>query len=153
MVQAPSAPATPLPFKGRLAQGDPSELPPDVAASLSDNSPVTFMYREELTHDERHPSMLATALAPSTYSGAALGEYGVSAFASLSILDGDRILGDYTAQARVAQPYSLFSAPTHKQLEQAARAAVRQKIDEKLEADAGRLARAIATPPAAHAGQ
>ncbi len=148
LVQAPSAPARPLPFKGRLVQGDPSELPPDVAASLSNTSPVTFMYREELTHDERHPSMLATALAPSTYSGAALGEYGVTAFASLSIIDGDRILGDYTATARVARPYSLYSAPTHQELESAARTAVRRKIDEKLESDTGRLAQAIAASPA-----
>ncbi len=114
------------------------------------------MYREELTHDERHDSMLATALAPSTYRGAALGEYGVTAFASFSITDGERVLGDYTATARVWRPYSLYSAPTHRELEQAARAAVRRKIDEKLEADAGRLAQAIGAPPAppaAPAGQ
>ncbi|HZO80397.1 MAG TPA: hypothetical protein VFB33_01790 [Candidatus Binataceae bacterium] len=139
-----AAPARPLPFRGRLAQGDPDQLPPDVALSLSATSPVTFMYREELTHDERHDSMLATALAPSTYAGAPLGEYGVTAFASLSITDGEKIIGDYTAKARVWRSYSLYAAPTHRELEEAARVAVRHKIDAQLEADAGRLAQAIA---------
>jgi hypothetical protein len=150
-MQIPPAPARPLPFKGRLVQGDPSQLPPDVALSLAKTSPVTFMYREELTHDERHASMLATALAPSTYAGAALGEYGVNAFAELTILDGDRIVGDYTAKARVWKPYSLYSAPTHAELEQAVRAAVRRKIDAQLESDASRLAQAIGASPSAPA--
>lgn len=150
------APTRPLPFKGRLVQGDPSELPPDVAMSLSKTSPITFMYREELTHDERHASMLATALAPSTYAGAALGEYGVNAFAELTILDGNKIIGDYTAKARVWKPYSLYSAPTHAELERAARASVRAKIDAQLERDAGRLTQAIrasSSAPATRADQ
>src|SRR6266851_9933267 len=42
-------PARPLPFKGRLVDGDPGELPPAVAMSLSNTSTVTFSYREELT--------------------------------------------------------------------------------------------------------
>ena len=47
-------PAHPLPFKGKLISGDKDELPPAVAMSLSDDSPVTFTYREELTHDDYH---------------------------------------------------------------------------------------------------
>src|SRR6266849_6002512 len=43
-------PAHPLPFKGRLLEGDPNDVPPAVAMSLSSTSPVTFTYREELTH-------------------------------------------------------------------------------------------------------
>lgn len=152
-MQTEGAPARALPFKGRLVQGDPSELPPDVAMSLSQSSPVTFMYREELTHDSSHASMLATALAPSTYAGAALGEYGVNAFAELTILDGNKIVADYTAEARVWRPYSLYSAPTHAELERAARAAVRRKIDDKLEQDAGRLSAAINGSSASPAAQ
>jgi len=96
------APAHPLPFKGRLVEGDPSDVPPAVAMSLSSNSPVTFTYREELTHDDYHVPLIVSALDPANLVGAPLGDYGVTAFASLSINDGERVLGDYTPQrARV----------------------------------------------------
>lgn len=137
-------PARPLPFKGRLVNGDPNELPPAVAMSLSKTSPVTFSYREELKHDEYHIPLIVTALDPVTYIGAPLGDYGVTAFASLSIADGNRILADYTAKAYVSKSYTLYSEPTHMELERAARAEVRRKIDEKLYRDADRLAQAIA---------
>ncbi len=144
--------ARPLPFKGRLVDGDPEELPPAVAMSLSNTSTVTFSYREELTHDEYHIPLIVSALDPVTYFGAPLGDYGVTAFASLSIVDGDRILGDYTAKAYVSKSYTLYSEPTHAELERAARAAVRERIDQKLYRDAKRLAQAaagFAPPPAA----
>ncbi len=138
------APLQPLPFKGRLAAGDPGELPPAVAMSLSDASKVSFLYREELTHDDYHIPLIVSALDPLTYVGAPLGDHGVGAFASLSIVEGDRVLGDYTAKAYVSRPYSLYSEPTHAELEKAARDAVRQKIDDKLSRDAVRLAQAVA---------
>jgi len=138
------APARPLPFKGRLAQGDASELPSAVAMSLSSTSSVTFSYREELTHDDYHVPLIVSAFDPVTYVGAPLGDLGVTAFASLSIVDGDKVLGDYTAKVHVSKSYSLYSEPTHKEVEQAARAAVREKIDQKLYRDADRLAQAIA---------
>jgi hypothetical protein len=138
--------ARPLPFKGRLVDGDPDELPPAVAMSLSNTSTVTFSYREELTHDEYHIPLIVSALDPVTYFGAPLGDYGVTVFASLSIVDGDRILGDYTAKAYVSKSYSLYSEPTHAELERAARAAVRERIDQKLYRDANRLAHAAAGP-------
>ena len=69
--------------------------------SLSKDSPITFSYREELSHDEYHIPLIVTAFDPVTYIGAPLGDYGATAFASLSIIDGDRILGDYTAKAYV----------------------------------------------------
>jgi hypothetical protein len=138
------APARPLPFTGRLAQGDPDELPPIVAMSLSPTSTVSFSYREELTHDEYHIPMFLTALDPVTYVGAPLGDYGVTAFAALSITDGDNLIGDYTAKAYVSKSYTLYSQPTHQELERDARTAVRKKIDQKLSADADRLARAVA---------
>ena len=138
------APARPLPFKGRLAQGDASELPAAVAMSLSSTSSVTFSYREELTHDEYHVPLIVSAFDPVTYVGAPLGDLGVTAFASLSIVDGDKVLGDYTAKVHVSKSYSLYSEPTHKEVEQAARAAVREKIDQKLYRDADRLAQAVA---------
>ena len=127
-VQQPAvaqAPARPLPFKGRLAQGDASEVPAAVAMSLSSTSSVTFSYREELTHDDYHVPLIVSAFDPVTYVGAPLGDLGVTAFASLSIVDGDRVLGDYTAKVHVSKSYSLYSEPTHKEVEQAARAAVR----------------------------
>jgi hypothetical protein len=162
--QAPSAPplasapapARPLPFKGRLTSGNPEDLPPAVAMSLSDSSRITFSYREELTHDDYHIPLIVSALDPVTYAGAPLGDRGVDAFASLSIADGDRILGDYTAKAHVSKSYSLYSEPTHAELEQAARAQVRERIDEKLYSDEERLARAAADSaksPAAAAGR
>lgn len=142
---AAQEPARPLPFKGRLIDGNPGELPPAVAMSLSNSSSaVTFAYREELTHDEYHIPLIVSALDPVTYAGAPLGDYGVTAFASLSIFDGGRIVGDYTAKAYVSKSYSLYSEPTHKELEDAARAAVREKIDQKLYRDADRLAQAVA---------
>jgi hypothetical protein len=128
---------------GRLVTGDLGELPPAVAMSLSHVSNVTFTYREELTHDEYHIPLLLSAFDPVTYVGAPLGDYGVTAFASLSVIDGDQVIGDYTAKSHVSKPYSLYSEPTHLELDRAARAAVREKIDQKLYADAARLARAV----------
>ena len=148
--------AHPLPFKGRLAEGDPSDVPPSVAMSLSSNSPVTFTYREELTHDDYHVPLGISVFDPGAWIGDPVGDFGVTAFASLTISDGDRVLGDYTAKEHVSQSYSFYAQPTHKQLEDAARAAVRQRIDQKLYSDATRLAELAASsgkPATAHAGR
>jgi hypothetical protein len=149
-------PARPLPFKGRLVDGDPDELPPSVAASLSRTSAVTFSYREELTHDEYHIPLIVSAIDPVTYFGAPLGDYGVTAFATLTIMDGQKVLGDYTAKAHVSKSYNLYSEPTHAELERAARAAVREKIDQKISHDADRLSEGVAAaakPATVSAGQ
>jgi hypothetical protein len=135
----------PLPFKGKLVSGNANEVPPAIAMSLSPDSPISFSYREELTDSEYHIPLAFTALDPVTYFGAPLGDYGVTAFASLSIFDGNRVLGDYTAKAFVSKSYTLYSEPTHKELEQAARNSVRQKIEEKLYHDQARLAQAAAS--------
>jgi hypothetical protein len=132
----------PLPFTGRLTQGDPDELPPSVAASLSANSPLTFVYREQLTHDEYHVPLAVSAFDPVTYVGAPLGDYGVTAFANLTITRGDAVLGDYQAKAYVSKSYNLYAEPTHRELEDAARRAVRAKLDAQLARDAPRLAKA-----------
>jgi hypothetical protein len=137
-----SAPAHPLPFKGKLVSGNANQLPPAVAMSLSADSPLSFAYREELSHNEYHIPLVVSAFDPVTYIGAPLGDYGVTAFASLSIYRGNTVLGDYTAKAFVTKSYSLYSEPTHQELEQAARAAVRDKIDQKLYNDETRLAQA-----------
>lgn len=134
------APAHPLPFKGRLVDGDPDDVPPAVAMSLSSTSPVTFTYREELTHDDYHVPLIISFFDPGAWVGDPIGEFGVTAFASLSISDGERVLGDYTAKEHVSQSYNLAAQPTHKELEDAARAAVRQRIDQKLYSDENRLA-------------
>lgn len=138
-------PARPLPFKGRLADGDPAELPPSVALSLSRDSPVVFSYREELTHDEYHIPLWFSAIDPVTYFGSPLGDYGVTAFASLSIADGDRVVGDYTAKVHVSKTYNLYSEPTHQELEREARIAVRERIDQKINQDASRLAQELSS--------
>ena len=138
------ASAHPLPFKGHLAEGDASGVPPAVAMSLSSTSAVTFSYREELTHDDYHIPLIVTALDPVTYAGAPLGDLGVTAFASLSITDGDRVIGDYTAKVHISRSYTLYKEPTHREVEEAARAAVREKIDRKLYRDEARLAQAVA---------
>ncbi len=134
-----------MPFKGRLVAGDPTELPPAVAMSLSITSSVTFTYREELTHDDYHVPLIVSALDPANLVGAPLGDIGVTAFASLSISDGDRILGDYTAKEHVSKSYNMYSQPTHKEVDDAARAAVRNRIDQKLYSDEARLADAVAS--------
>jgi hypothetical protein len=144
---APEIPAHPLPFKGHLLEGDASALPPAVAMSLANGSPVTFIYREELSHDDYHIPLIVTALDPVTYAGAPLGDLGVTAFASLSITEGDRVLGDYTAKVHISKSYTLYNEPTHAELEEAARAAVRDKIDRKLYRDEARLAAAVAASP------
>jgi hypothetical protein len=141
----PPVQAQPLPFKGRLADGDPDELPPSVAMSLSSNSAVVFSYREELTHDEYHIPLWFSAIDPVTYLGSPLGDYGVTAFASLSVADGDRILGDYTAKVHVSKSYNLYSEPTHQELEQEARTAVRARIDQKLHQVMSRLTEQISS--------
>jgi hypothetical protein len=145
-------PAVPLPFRGRLVDGDPKELPPAVAMSLSNSSAVTFTYREDLTHEEYHIPLIVSAFDPVTYVGAPLGDYGVTAFASLWIIQGERVVGDYTAKAHISRSYSLYSEPTHRELEEDARTAVRERIDEKLYRDADRLAGAISSSPKVSGG-
>ncbi len=150
-------PAHPLPFKGKLISGDPAELPPAVAMSLSDSAPVTFTYREELTHDDYHVPLIVSALDPANLVGAPLGDIGTTAFASLSISAGDTIIGDYTAKEHVSKSYNMYSQqPTHKEVDEAALAAVRQRIDQKLYKDEARLARAATgagKSPTASVGQ
>ena len=138
-------PAHPLPFKGKLLSGDPNELPPAVAMSLSDSSPVTFTYREELTHDDYHIPLLLSAVDPGSWVGNPTGDIGVTAFASLSITAGDTIIGDYTAKEHVSKSYSLYTQASHKEVDDAARVAVRQRLDQKIYADEARLAQAAAS--------
>lgn len=147
---APTSPIVehPLPFKGKLVSGNANELPPAIAMSLAPDSQIGFSYREELTHNEYHIPLAVTALDPVTYLGAPLGDYGVTAFASLSIFNGNRVLGDYTAKAFISKSYTLYSEPTHKELEQAARSSVREKIEEKLYRDQERLAQEVASSQA-----
>jgi hypothetical protein len=149
-------PAHALPFKGKLLSGDPAELPPAVAMSLSDSSPVTFTYREELTHDEYHAPLIISWMLPANWEGAPTGDIGVTAFASLSVSVGDIVLGDYTAKEHASKSYNLYAQPTHKEVDDAALAAVRQRIDEKLYKDEARLAQAAARSvksPTASAGK
>jgi len=138
------AAAVPLPFKGRLLDGNPKALPPAVAASLSNSSDIVFNYREELSHDHYTVPLALSAFDPLTYVGYPLGNYSVTAFASLGISQGDRVLGDYTAKVKLTREYTLYYQPTYIELEHAAKAAVRQKIDEQLYRDASRLAQAAA---------
>jgi hypothetical protein len=149
-------PAHPLPFKGKLISGDPAELPPAVAMSLSDSSLVTFTYREELTHDDYRIPPVVSALDPGSWVGDPVGDIGVTAFASLSISAGDTIIGDYTAKEHASRQYSLYSQATHKEVDDAARTAVRQLMDQKIYKDEARLAQAAANaikPKTASAGQ
>ncbi len=99
--------------KGHLLDGDPSELPPAVASALSKDAPLTFFYREELTHDEYHIPTIVSAFDPVTYLGAPLGDYGVTASASLTISEGNRVIADYTAKAHVSKSYNVYSEPKH----------------------------------------
>jgi hypothetical protein len=140
----PETAPVPLPFKGRLLDGNPKVLPPAVAASLSDSSNIVFNYREELSHDHYTVPLALSAFDPLTYVGYPLGNYSVTAFASLGISQGDRVLGDYTAKVHLTRDYTLYYQPTYIELEHAAKAAVRQKIDDQLYRDANRLAQAAA---------
>lgn len=142
-----SAASRTLPFKGHLAEGNPNDVPPLIARSLAPDSPITFSYREELTHDDYHIPLIVSAFDPVTYVGAPLGDFGVTAFASLTIFDHDRVIGDYTAKTHVSRSYTLYHEPTHREVEEAARAAVREKIDAKLADDSERLAAAIKQTP------
>lgn len=149
-------PAHALPFKGQLVSGDPGELPPAVAMSLSDAAPVTFTYREELTHDDYHVPLIISAFDPTDWVGAPLGDIGATAFASLSISAGDAVIGDYTAKEHASKSYNLYANASHKEVDDAARAAVRQLIDQKLYGDEARLAHAVASAgksPTASLGQ
>ena len=115
-----------------------------MAAALSNSGTVTFNYREELTHDHYTVPLALSAFDPLTYVGYPLGKYGVTAFASLGISQGDRVIGDYTAKVHVSRDYTLYYQPTYVELEHAARKQVREKIDEKLYRDSGRLAQVAA---------
>ena len=136
----PDEPARSLPFKGRLAEGERDELPPMVAASLSDDSPVTFSYREELGHEHHTVPLWISAFNPLTYFGAPTGSTAVTAFAQLAIRRGETILADYAAQARVSADYGLTYGTTNLDLDRAALAEVRRKIDDDLARDSVRLA-------------
>jgi hypothetical protein len=142
--QAVEEAPVPLPFKGRLLDGNPKALPPAVAASLSDSSSVVFNYREELSHDHYTVPLTLSAFDPLTYVGYPLGSYSVTAFASLGISQGDKVLGDYTAKVHLSRDYTLYYQPTYVELDHAAKAAVREKIDRQIYHDAGRLAQAAA---------
>jgi len=134
-----------LPYKLSLADGDATELPPAITDALSKDAPLTFSYREQLTHDEYHIPMIVSAIDPVTYFGSPLGDYGVTAFATLTISKGDRVLADYTAKAYVSKSYNLYSEPKHSELERAAREAVRRRIEQKLFDDADRVSHASVT--------
>jgi len=134
-----------LPYKGRLVDSDQTELPPAIAAAVAKNAPLTFTYHEELTHDEYHIPMVISALDPVTYFGSPLGDYGVTASASLTISEGNRVLADYSAKAHVQKSYNLYSEPKHSELEREAREAVRARIEQKVFADADRVAHAAPT--------
>jgi hypothetical protein len=138
----PSSSSAELPFKGRLLEGDPKDLPPAVASAVSASGTVTFNYREELSHDHYTVPLVLSAFDPLTYVGYPLGNYGVTAFASLGISQGDRVIGDYTAKVHVSRDYTLYYQPTYLELERAARAQVREKIDDQLYHDSARLAQA-----------
>jgi hypothetical protein len=141
----PAPPAVHLPFKGRLLDGNPEDLPPAVAAALSNSGTVVFNYREELTHDHSTVPLVVSAIDPLTYVGYPLGNYGVTAFASLGVSQGDRVLGDYTAKVHVSRDYTLYYQPTYLELERSAREQVRAKIDAQLYRDLGRLGQAAQT--------
>jgi hypothetical protein len=148
--QAAPAPAHPLPFRLSPMTGRADGLPPAIAMSLGQHSNLTFVYREELQHSEEHTPLYLSAFNPATYAGSPLGKFTVTADATLSIFDGARAVGDYHARATVSQSYSLYAEPTHRELEDAARAAVRDKIDRELYADADRLARIAGNPSPAN---
>jgi hypothetical protein len=139
-----AVPPVALPFKGRLLDGNPTQLPPAVAAALSDSGSVIFNYREELSHDHYTVPLAVSAFDPLTYVGYPLGKYSVTAFASLGISQGDRVLGDYTAKVHVERDYTLYYQPTYLELDHAAKAQVREKIDQQLYRDADHLAQEAA---------
>jgi hypothetical protein len=144
-----SAPPTPevaleLPFKGRLLGVPSAQAPPAIAASISCSSSIIFSYREELSHEHHTVPMVLSALNPLTYLGAPTGTTGVTAFADLSISDGDRVIGDYTAAVHATADYSIFSGESYLELDREARAQVRREIDDKVIADLDRLTRQIA---------
>jgi hypothetical protein len=145
IVASHGAPARALPYKGRLVDSDATELPPAIAAAVAKDAPLTFTYREELTHDEYHIPMIISAFDPVTYFGSPLGDYGVTASATLTISQGDRVLADYTAKAHVQKSYNLYTEPKHSELERAAREAVRARIEEKVFTDADRVSHAAVT--------
>jgi hypothetical protein len=113
-----------------------------VAGALSNSGTVVFNYREELTHDHYTVPLVVSAFDPLTYVGYPLGNYGVTAFASLGVSQGDRVLGDYTAKVHVSRDYTLYYQPTYLELERSAREQVRAKIDAQLYRDSAHLAQA-----------
>jgi len=128
-----------LGFTMRLADGSRSQLPPSVAAAISDTSSLNASYRETLSHDESHAPLWQSALDPTTYSGATLGARTVEASAELRIFNSRETVGDYTASANVSKTYSMYKDPSNAELEESARAAVRKKIDDQVVADAPRI--------------
>jgi len=121
--------------------------PPAALADLARTPGVVFSFREELSHDHLTLPMWQTALDPRTYAGHPLGYYRVTAFASVAVTRGAQVLGDYTAQAQVQQPYDIYSGPTFMQLERRARAQARRTLAAEMLADGARLRAAVARRP------
>ena len=138
-------PAHPLPFKGKLISGDKAELPPAVAMSLSDNSPVTFTYREELTHDDYHVPLVICALDPANLIGAPLGDIGVDGVCVLVDQRRRHHCRRLHRQGARLEVVQHLPRRDHEEVDEAARAAVRQRIDQKIYNDEARLAKAVAS--------
>ena len=137
-------PAHPLPFKGKLLSGDPAELPPAVAMSLSDTAPVTFTYREELTHDDYHVPLIISVSDPMTYSGAPLGDIGDD-----RICDFVDQRGRYDSRGlhRKRARLEILQLVRESQPQGGGRCCARRgpaTIDQKLYCDEARLAHAVA---------
>jgi hypothetical protein len=138
-----------LGLQGRLADSDPSRLPPAVASALADSSSMVFKYSEQATHDHYTvPVALGLITSPFILLGAPLGQYTVNAKAELLVTDDSgRQLGKYDGEAQVSRWYGLYYGSGYRELEGDARQAVRRVIDEALYRDATRLQ--AVTPTAA----
>ena len=135
-------PAHPLPFKGRCSRGRPyrtSARGRDVSVELfagdvhlSRRIDPRRLSRPAGCHcsRSRHPDRRSAR------------RYRVRRLCVACRSATATLLGDYTAKEHVSKSYSLYTNASHKELEDAALAAVRQRIDQKLYDDEARLAQA-----------
>lgn len=136
-----------LGFKGRLA-GDASRgLPASVTAALDPTSDVLFTYDERITqaHNEL-PFVVMLFAATFHLLGVPTGRDEVKAHAELMITRSGREIGRYRGEAEASRIYGLYYGASMLELEDEARKAVRQIIDEALYDDTGRLTLRVDAP-------
>jgi hypothetical protein len=142
----PVGPPCPLPFKARVVDSIPGQLPDGVRSVLDESAPLAVRYREEVAHGHWEVPFGVVFAVPIVFLFAPMGGYQVTAHAVLEANDSVAEVGRYEATAEVSRSYGIFYGSTFHELEQEARASARRVVDREVCNDAERLAQSANRP-------